>query len=75
VKLSEAKNVIEKLQEDKKVLHRKVCAMSDKLKMATPSRKRGRDRAKAFEDLSVRQQHRIKRQRTYTSMSLTTGMS
>lgn len=46
------------------MLHRKVCAMSDKLKMATPSRKRGCDRAKAFEDLSVRQQRRIKRQRT-----------
>ena len=63
MKLSEANNVIEKLQEDKKVLHQKICAMSDKLKMATPSRKQGCDRAKAFED-SVRQQHRIKQQRT-----------
>lgn len=63
-KLSEANSTIKKLEKDKKQLRQKVCVMSDKLKMTTPSRKRGRDRAKAFEDLSDRQQRRIKRQRT-----------
>lgn len=64
LKLREANNTIEKLEKDKKQLHLKVCAMSDKLKMTTPLRKRGRDRAKDFEHLLDRQQRRIKRQRT-----------
>ena len=42
-KLMDANNVIEN---EKTQLQQKVCAISDKLKMTTPSRKRGRERAK-----------------------------
>ena len=66
MQLNEATRENDKLKDDKKVPQRKVQCMADKLKNGSPEviSKRGRANAKSFEDLSDRQQRRLKRQRT-----------
>ena len=62
-KLREAYGTIEKLKEGTKQLQLKVCTMSDKLKAEAKFTTRGRDKTRAFDDISDRHMRRIKRRR------------